>query len=46
MKLLPALPKEWKKYGKVEGLRLRGGRILRCLEWKDGEILRAEIEDE
>lgn len=30
---LPALPKEWTD-GKVEGLYLRGGKVLKVLEWK------------
>ena len=36
---LPALPKEWTD-GKVEGLCLRGGKVLKVLEWKDGKIVR------
>ena len=32
------------KNGKVTGLRLRGGKILKCLEWKDGVITRFETE--
>ena len=43
IKLLPALPGEWKS-GCVSGLRLRGGQILRKLEWKDGIITEAVIE--
>ncbi len=40
---LPALPKEWID-GKVEGLYLRGGKVLKVLEWKDGKIVRCEVE--
>lgn len=43
IKLLPALPKEWKK-GKVEGLLLRGGKILKTLEWEDGKVINCVIE--
>ena len=43
IKPLPALPDNWKN-GKVTGLRLRGGKILKCLEWKDGVITRFETE--
>lgn len=43
VKLLPALPSSWKN-GKVEGLKLRGGKTLKVLEWKDGQIVQAVIE--
>jgi len=43
IRFLTALPKSWSK-GKVEGLRLRGGKVLKILEWENGEILRSEIE--
>ncbi|MBO4864365.1 MAG: glycoside hydrolase family 95 protein [Eubacterium sp.] len=43
VKLLPALPSEWKS-GCVKGLRLRGGRVLKKLEWKDGEVTDVCIE--
>ena len=42
--LLPALPDAWKKHGVVEGLKLRGGKTLTRLEWKDGEIVCAQID--
>lgn len=42
IKLLPALPKEWKR-GKVEGLLLRGGKMLKSLEWEDGKATKCEI---
>lgn len=42
IKLLPALPKEWKR-GKVEGLLLRGGKMLKSLEWEDGKVTKCEI---
>lgn len=42
IKLLPALPAKWKT-GKVEGLLLRGGKILERLEWKDGKITEVVI---
>ena len=42
IKLLPALPKEWKR-GRVEGLLLRGGKMLRSLEWEDGKVTKCEI---
>ena len=41
---LPALPKEWTD-GKVEGLCLCGGKVLKALEWKDGKIVRCEVEE-
>ncbi|MBR5973665.1 MAG: glycoside hydrolase family 95 protein [Clostridiales bacterium] len=44
VRLLPALPEAWKKHGRVEGLRLRGGKILTVLEWENGEITKAVIE--
>ena len=44
VRLLPALPKAWKGHGIVKGLRLRGGRVLKVMEWKDGEVVKAEIE--
>ena len=43
--LLPALPDAFKKHGRVEGLCLRGGKILKCLEWEDGKIIRSEISE-
>ncbi|SEP65882.1 alpha-L-fucosidase 2 [Lachnospiraceae bacterium NE2001] len=42
IKLLPALPAAWKN-GRVTGLRLRGGKVLKNLEWRDGEIVSSEI---
>ncbi len=35
--LLPALPKEWSKSGKVTGFRVRGNAII-SFEWKDGKV--------
>ena len=43
IRFLPALPDAWKN-GKVTGLRVRGGKTIKCLEWKDGKIVRAELE--
>ncbi len=45
IRLLPALPDRWKS-GKVKRLRLRGGRVLKSLEWKNGVVIDAVIEDE
>ncbi|MBR5416986.1 MAG: glycoside hydrolase family 95 protein [Clostridiales bacterium] len=44
IRYLPALPEAWKKHGRVEGLRLRGGKILKVLEWQDGRIVDLKIE--
>ncbi|MCQ2525246.1 MAG: glycoside hydrolase family 95 protein [Lachnospiraceae bacterium] len=44
VKLLPALPKAWKN-GSVSGLRIRGGKLLKCLEWKDGVVTKVEIDE-
>ncbi|MBP5491537.1 MAG: glycoside hydrolase family 95 protein [Clostridiales bacterium] len=41
--LLPALPDAWKKHGRVSGLLLRGGKVLKELEWEDGVITKSEI---
>lgn len=41
---LPTLPKEWTD-GKVEGLCLCGEKVLKALEWKDGKIVRCEVEE-
>lgn len=41
VQLLPALPDAWRS-GKVTGLRVRGGKIIKCLEWKDGKVIKAE----
>lgn len=43
IRFLPALPDAWKN-GKVSGLRVRGGKTIKCLEWKNGKIVRAELE--
>ncbi len=43
IRFLPALPDAWKN-GKVSGLRVRGGKTIKCLEWKDGKIVWAELE--
>ncbi|MBR6403351.1 MAG: glycoside hydrolase family 95 protein [Eubacterium sp.] len=43
IKLLPALPNEWKS-GRVTGLRMRGGKIIKKLEWKDGEVTSISFE--
>ena len=39
---LPAIPKEWSE-GRVEGLRIRGGKVIKVLEWKNGEVIRCEL---
>ena len=39
--LLPALPVAWKN-GRVTGLRLRGGKIIKELEWKDSKVTKLE----
>lgn len=42
-KLLPALPDAWKT-GCVTGLRLRGGRVIKKLEWSDGKVITVEYD--
>jgi len=42
IKLLPALPSEWKK-GSVSGLCLRGGKTIKLLEWDDCKVTKCEI---
>ncbi len=44
VKYLPALPREWKN-GKVKGLCIRGGRVIKCMEWENGKIVRLEVAD-
>ncbi len=36
LKLLPALPDEWKE-GKLKGLRIKGNKII-DIEWKEGKV--------
>ena len=36
-------PEKWKK-GRVEGLKLRGGKTLKLLEWDNGEVVNSIIE--
>lgn len=43
IKTLPALPEKWKS-GRVEGLKLRDGKTLKLLEWKNGEAVNVIIE--
>ena len=38
---LPALPSEWKS-GKIEGIRLRGGKVLN-MEWSGGKVSKCEV---
>ncbi len=42
VRILPALPSAWKN-GRVSGLRIRGGRILKELVWENGRVVRCEI---
>jgi len=41
LKLLPALPKAWKK-GKVTGLKVRGGKTV-DIAWEDGKVISKNI---
>ncbi len=43
IKALPALPNAWKN-GKVSGLCLRGGKVVKLLEWKNGQVVKFEVE--
>lgn len=38
---LPALPKQWSN-GYVKGVRLRGGKIIKEMRWKDGKVIKIE----
>lgn len=38
---LPALPSEWES-GKIEGVRLRGGKVLN-MEWSGGKVSKCEV---
>lgn len=42
IRLLPALPSEWKQ-GKVSGLCCRGGFEISSLEWSEGAITKCDI---
>ena len=44
IEFLPALPSTWSE-GRVEGLRLRGGKVLKILTWKDSKITQCIVED-
>lgn len=44
IRLLPALPASWHS-GHIRGLRLRGGKILQNLEWRDGRITSVDIKE-
>jgi len=41
LKLLPALPDEWKN-GKIRGLHLRNGKTV-DFEWKDGKVIKTHF---
>ncbi|MCR5227227.1 MAG: glycoside hydrolase family 95 protein [Eubacterium sp.] len=41
IEILPALPEAWKS-GRISGLRLRGDRIIKTLEWKCGKVTKLE----
>ncbi len=43
VRYLPALPDAWKKHGRIEGIRLRGGKTVKVLEWRNGEIVKLEV---
>ncbi|MCR5275717.1 MAG: glycoside hydrolase N-terminal domain-containing protein [Clostridiales bacterium] len=43
VRYLPALPDAWKKHGRIEGIRLRGGKTVKVLEWQNGEIVKLEV---
>ncbi|MFN0257280.1 glycoside hydrolase family 95 protein [Pedobacter ureilyticus] len=40
--LLPAIPNEWKAYGKIKGVKARGNLTL-DFEWKDGKVTSYKI---
>ncbi len=44
IKLFPALPKQWKR-GSIEGIRLRGGILVKELKWEDRSAMVVLVSD-
>lgn len=42
--LLPALPDVWSAAGSVQGLKARGGFVIKDMQWKEGRLVKVTIQ--